>query len=66
MAWYTKQLKALEKSKEDKKKKIDKGPSTQSKKAKTPFQPERIKSTKNNFPSPVFARNRNRSKTDLP
>lgn len=66
MAWYTKQLKALEKSKEAKKKKASEESAVQSKKSKTSFQPERIKSTKNNFPSPVFARNRNRSKTDLP
>jgi hypothetical protein len=66
MAWYTKQLKALEKSKEDKKKKTGKESSAQSRKTKTFFQPERIKSTKHSFPSPVFARNRNRSKTDLP
>ena len=63
MAWYTKQLKALEKSKEDKKKKSGKDAS-QTKKVGTSFQAERIKGTKHTFPSPVSARNRNRSKTD--
>jgi hypothetical protein len=60
MAWYTKQLKALEKSKEAKKKKT----SMPAKKSGTSFQAEKIKNTKNSFPSPVSARNRNRSKTD--
>lgn len=57
MPWYSKQLKALRKSKET---------SSESKKP-TGHSFESIKTKgKKNFPSPVFARNRNRSKTDLP
>lgn len=57
MAWYTKQLKALRKSKQSEYK--------PEKKTGHSFEMMPIKGKKN-FPSPVSARNRNRSKTDLP
>ncbi len=60
MKWYKKQLQALQQNDEEKDKKSDNKP------AQKGFQPFQRKDKKVNILNPVSARNRNRSKTDLP